>query len=81
MVEDVIFHEFADEAVDRASGCSETTEDLGALLVGVQALEQDSSWPITFLVRLTKSSFSLEVCDILLDYPIRVGYQIKVPTQ
>src|SRR6202011_1172532 len=39
-------------------------------------LRTDSSCPMTFLVRFTKSNFSREVCDILLDYPIRVRYQV-----
>jgi heme/copper-type cytochrome/quinol oxidase subunit 3 len=39
MVEDVVFHEFAHETVDRAAGGSETAKNLGALFVGVQALE------------------------------------------
>jgi hypothetical protein len=34
-----------------------------------------SSWPMTFLVRVTRSSFSREVCDILLVYPRGVWYQ------
>src|SRR5580700_7613832 len=34
-----------------------------------------SSWPMTFLVRVTRSSFSREVCDILLAYPRGVWYQ------
>src|SRR5580704_5921219 len=34
-----------------------------------------SSWPITFLVRVTRSSFSREVCDIWLVYPMGVWYQ------
>src|SRR6267143_2305605 len=34
-----------------------------------------SSWPMIFLVRLTRSSFSHEVCDICLIYPIGVWYQ------
>src|SRR5689334_2580565 len=38
-----------------------------------------SSWPITFLVRLTRSSFSREVCDILLAYPMGVWYQHHWP--
>src|ERR1700732_5582465 len=37
-------------------------------------LRTDSSWPMTFLVRVVRSSFSLDVWDISLDYPIRVGY-------
>src|ERR1700730_13101494 len=40
----------------------------------------DSSWPITFLVLVVRSNFSLDVWDILLDYPIRVGYQSFIPT-
>src|SRR6266853_4838338 len=36
-----------------------------------------SSCPITFLVRLTRSNFSREVCDIFLDYPIGVWYQAQ----
>lgn len=39
VVEDVIFHEFAHEAVDRATGGGETAKDLRALLVAVQTLE------------------------------------------
>src|ERR1700724_3422449 len=38
-------------------------------------LRTDSNCPMTFFVRLTKSNFSLEVCDIFLDYPTRLGYQ------
>jgi hypothetical protein len=34
-----------------------------------------SSWPMTFLVRVTRSSFSREVWDILLAYPRGVWYQ------
>jgi hypothetical protein len=34
-----------------------------------------SSWPMTFLVRVTRSSFSREVCDIWLVYPMGVWYQ------
>src|ERR1700719_3141081 len=41
----------------------------------LRALSTDSSCPMTFLVRFTKSNFSREVCDILLDYPIRWGIQ------
>ena len=39
MVEDVIFHEFAHEAVYSTTGGGETAEYLRALLVAVQALE------------------------------------------
>ena len=34
-----------------------------------------SSCPMTFLVRFTRSSFSLVVCDISFDYPMGVWYQ------
>src|SRR5580692_941286 len=34
-----------------------------------------SSWPMTFLVRVTRSSFSREVCDIFVVYPNGVWYQ------
>src|SRR5258707_15128070 len=34
-----------------------------------------SSWPMTFLVRLTRSNFSREECDILIVYPMGVWYQ------
>jgi hypothetical protein len=39
VVEDVIFHEFAHEAVYSTTGGGETAEYLRALLVAVQALE------------------------------------------
>jgi hypothetical protein len=39
VVEDVVFHEFAHEAVDRATRGSETAKDLGALFIAAQALE------------------------------------------
>ena len=38
VVEDVIFHELAHEAVDRPTGGSETAKDLGALFVAIRAL-------------------------------------------
>ena len=39
VVEDVIFHELAHEAVDRPTGGSETAKDLGALFVAIQGFE------------------------------------------
>ena len=45
----------------------------------VSARRTDSSWPMTFLVRVTKSNFSREVCDILLDYLGGVCYQTQGP--
>ena len=39
MVEDVIFHQFAHQAVDGAPGGREAVKDLGALLVVIQAFE------------------------------------------
>jgi len=38
-----------------------------------------SSCPTIFLVRVSKSSFSLDKCDILLDYPMGVWYQCPGP--
>src|SRR2546430_9814109 len=51
-----------------------TSEQESSSLSARRAL---SSWPITFLVRLTRSSFSLEMCDIFLAYPIGVWFQKK----
>src|ERR1700676_2934571 len=39
-----------------------------------------SSWPMTFFVRVTRSSFSREVCDIVLVYPRGVWYQVRHET-
>lgn len=39
VVEDVIFHQFAHQAVDGAPGGREAVKDLGALLVVIQAFE------------------------------------------
>src|SRR5208283_4161420 len=39
------------------------------------ACRADSNWPISFLVRETRSSFSWDKCDILVDYPRGVWYQ------
>src|SRR5271157_6200027 len=42
------------------------------------ACRVDSNWPISFLVRETRSSFSWVNCDILVDYPRGVWYQENV---
>src|SRR5208282_2165010 len=42
------------------------------------ARRADSNWPISFLVRETRSSFSLVRCGILVDYPRGVWYQNQV---
>ena len=39
------------------------------------ARRTDSNWPITFLVLFTRSNFSLDKCDIFVDYPVGVWYQ------
>src|SRR5208337_5647857 len=39
------------------------------------AWRADSNWPINFLVRETRSSFSWDKWDILVDYPRGVWYQ------
>src|SRR5208337_4827857 len=42
------------------------------------ACRADSNWPINFLVRETRSSFSWDKCDIVVDYPRGVWYQENV---
>src|SRR5579864_5104244 len=44
-----------------------------------RARSTPSSCPTIFLVRLTRSSFSLDKCDIGLDYPMGVWYQSPGP--
>src|SRR5580704_4752413 len=54
-----------------ASRCSASAQGSSSL----RARRTLSSWPMTFLVRVTRSSFSREVCDIPLAYPRGVWYQ------
>ena len=42
MIEDVIFHEFAHEAIDGATGGSETVKNLGALFIVIQSLTAEA---------------------------------------
>jgi hypothetical protein len=79
VVEDVVFHEFPHQAVDRATGGSETAENPGALLVAIQSLECRLELPDDFLGAIYQINFSREACDILLDYPTLVGYPITYP--
>jgi hypothetical protein len=59
VVVNVVFHQLGHEAVDGTARGGEALEGLGAR-------RTLSSWPMTFLVPLTRSNFSREVCDILL---------------
>ena len=63
------------ETIDGSSGCCQALEKVGALLVVVQRPQYSFKLPMIFLVRFVRSSFSRDLCDIFLDYPIRVGYQ------
>jgi len=64
VVADVVFDQLGHEAVDGAAGGGETLEDIRAGTIF--ARRTLSSCPMTFLVRLTRSNFSLEVSDIFL---------------
>ena len=45
MVEDVVFHEFRHQTVDRTTGGCETVENLGALRIVIQRLEDRLELP------------------------------------
>jgi hypothetical protein len=56
-VEDVIFHEFAHEAVDRATGGGETVKNLGALLIFIQPFKNGLELPYDFLGAVDEIQF------------------------
>jgi len=57
VVEDVVFHEFSHQAVDRATSSSETPKNLGALLIAVQALLYRLELPDDFLGPINQIQF------------------------
>ena len=75
MVANVIFHQLAHQAVDGTPCRGQALEDVSAGFILIQSAQHALSWPTTFLVRFTKSNFSREVCDIIIDYPMGVWYQ------
>jgi hypothetical protein len=64
VVADVVLHKLGHQAVDRCPCCREPLENVRALLVVVERAQMASDCPITFLVPLTTSSFSCDVCNI-----------------
>jgi hypothetical protein len=57
VVEDVVFHEFRHQAVDRTTGGSETAENLGALLVAIESLEYRLELPNDFFGSIYQIQF------------------------
>ena len=57
VVEDVVFHEFRHQAVDRTTRGSETAENLGALLVAIESLEYRLELPNDFFGSIYQIQF------------------------
>jgi hypothetical protein len=64
VVEDVVFHEFRHQAVDRTTGSGEAVKNLGALLVAVQSLEHRLELPDDFLGSIYQEGATLAYMEM-----------------
>jgi len=72
VVADDGLHQLAHEAVDGATRGGEALEDVGAGIIFIEGAQDAFELADDFLVRLTRSSFWRDVCDILLAHPMGV---------
>jgi hypothetical protein len=75
MVANMVFHEFAHEAVDGSSCCGESLKDIGALFVVVQGPQNCFQLPDYLLRAIDEIQLFPRHVRHFVDYPVGVWYQ------